>query len=81
MESQRPETTQTQGTTEQQLEGNKNKKKNNCMDISSDKQANSHTRRLGHWLRKGDLKKETESLQIAAQNNSIKTNFIKAKNR
>ena len=31
------------------------------------------------WLRKGDLKRETESLQIAAQNNAIRTNHIKAK--
>ena len=44
-------------STEQQPE-NKNKKKNNCMDISSDKQAKSHT---------GSLEMETsESLLIAA---------------
>ena len=27
-----------------------NGKKNNCMDISSDKQAKSHTRKFGHCL-------------------------------
>ena len=31
------------------------------------------------WLRKGNLKRETESLIIAAQNNAIRTNYIKAK--
>ena len=31
------------------------------------------------WLRKGNLKKETESLLIAAQNNPIKTNHIKVR--
>jgi len=31
------------------------------------------------WLRKGNLKRETESLIIAAQDNAIRTNYIKAK--
>ena len=31
------------------------------------------------WLRKKNLKRETESLIIAAQNNDIRTNYIKAK--
>ena len=31
------------------------------------------------WLRKGNLKRETESLQIAAQNNAVRTNHIKAR--
>ena len=31
------------------------------------------------WQRKGNLKRETESLQIAAQNNAIRTNHIKAR--
>ena len=31
------------------------------------------------WLRKGNFNRETESLLIAAQNNAIKTNHIKAK--
>jgi len=31
------------------------------------------------WLQKGDLKRETESLIVAAQNQSIRTNLIKAK--
>ena len=31
------------------------------------------------WLRKGNLKRETESLLIAAQNNAIRTNHIKAR--
>ena len=31
------------------------------------------------WLRKGNLKRETESLLIEAQNNAIRTNPIKAR--
>ena len=31
------------------------------------------------WLRKGNLKRETESLLIAAQNNARRTNHIKAR--
>ena len=31
------------------------------------------------WLRIGNLKRETESLLIAAQNNAIRTNHIKAR--
>ena len=31
------------------------------------------------WLRKGNFKRETESLPIAAQNNAIRTNHIKTR--
>ena len=31
------------------------------------------------WPRKGNLKRETESLQITAQNNAIRTNHIKTR--
>ena len=31
------------------------------------------------WLRKGNLKRETGSLLMAAQNNAIRTNHIKAR--
>ena len=31
------------------------------------------------WLQNGDLKRETESLIVAAQNQSIRTNFVKSK--
>ena len=31
------------------------------------------------WLRKGNLKRETDSLQIVVQNNDIMTNYIQAK--
>ena len=31
------------------------------------------------WLQNGDLKKETEILIVAAQNQSIRTNLVKAK--
>ena len=31
------------------------------------------------WLRNGDLKRETESLILAAHNQSIRTNLVKAK--
>ena len=49
-------------------------KKNNCMDISSDKQAKSHPRNLG--MAKGNLKWETELPLKAAQNNAIKNNYV-----
>ena len=57
----------------------KNKKKNNCMDFSSDKLATSHTRKFGHGYQRKNLKRETESLPIVAQNNAIRTNYVKAK--
>ena len=31
------------------------------------------------WLRKGNFKRETESLLIAAQGNAVRTNHIKAR--
>ena len=31
------------------------------------------------WVQNGDLKRETESLMVAAQNQSIRTNLVKAK--
>ena len=42
------------------------------------------TRNISHaktwtWLRKGNLKRETESLLIASQNNAIRTNHMKAR--
>ena len=33
------------------------------------------------WLRKGNLKRETESLLIEAQNNTVRANHIKSENR
>ena len=45
------------------------------MNISINKQVKSHTRKLGHG--KGNLKRETESLLIASQNNDIRTNYVK----
>ena len=44
------------------------------MDTLKDKLAKLHTRRPG----KGNLKRETESLLIAAQNDATKTNYNKA---
>ena len=31
------------------------------------------------WLKKGNLKREIESLLIATQNNAIRTNYVKTK--
>ena len=36
-------------------------------------------RKTSTWLRKGNLKRETESLITAAQDNAIRTNHIKAR--
>ena len=49
------------------------------MDISSDKQAKSYTKKLWTWLRQGNLKRKTESLLVAAQNNAIRTNYVEAR--
>ena len=35
--------------------------------------------KIWRWLRKGNFKREPESLLIAAENNAIQTNYIKAK--
>ena len=37
------------------------------------------TEKTWTWLRKGKFKKETESILITAQNNAIRTNYIKIK--
>ena len=44
------------------------------MNISSDKLTQTCT-----WLRKGNFKRETKYLQIATQNNTIRTNYVEAK--
>ena len=49
------------------------------MGVSSEEQVNSHTGKVWHGLEMGNLKRETESLMIAAQNNAIRTNEVKAK--
>ena len=46
------------------------------MDISSDKLVKPHTRR---HARNGNFKRETKSLLITAQNNAIRTTYIKIK--
>ena len=35
--------------------------------------------KTGTWLRKGNFKRETESLLIVAQDNAVRTNHIKAR--
>ena len=51
---------------------------NNCMDVLSDLQVTSYEK-TWTWLRTENLKRETEFLQIAAQNDAIRTNHIKAR--
>ena len=60
--------TRKQNWEEKQLYGRFKRRRNN---ISHDK--------TWTWLRKGNFKKETESHLIAAQNNAIRTNHIKAR--
>ena len=50
-----------------------NNKESYSMDISSDKQAKDQ--KTCTWLRNENLKREIESLLIAAQSNSIKTKY------
>ena len=52
----------------------KEKQLNECF-----KQLTSDVSREKTWLRKENLKPETESLLISAQNNSLRTNHIKAR--
>ena len=40
---------------------------------------NTSHQKTWNWLKKGNLKRETESLLIAAQDNAIRTNHIKAR--
>ena len=47
----------------------KNGKKNNFLDVLNGYKAKSHEQNLT-WLRKGNIKRETESL-LATQNNVI----------
>ena len=55
--------------------GEKNQLYERFKPLTSD---NSHEK-TWMWLRKKNLKRETESLLIAAQNNAIRTNYIKAR--
>ena len=64
----KPEITRKQTWEEKQLNG---RFKRLTSDISHKK--------TWTWLRKGNLKRETESLPIAAQNNALETKLIKAR--
>ena len=60
---------------EEQLNlGSRNGKKNNYMDLSSDKQDIFYTRIPGY-----DYEKDIEVLLIATENNAVKNNNVKAK--
>ena len=52
-----------------------NGKENNSMRLIN----NISHQKIWTWRRKGNLKRETESLLIAAQDNAIRTNHIKAR--
>ena len=52
---------------------------NNCRDILSDKLTKSHARRIGHGYKRENFKRKTESLLIAAQKITLRTNDVKAK--
>ena len=55
--------------------GTRNGKKDNCMDISSDKRPRLHSRKSGHGY-KTDKSREKLNFQIAAQINVIRNNNI-----
>ena len=56
-----------------------NGKKNHCMDASSNKLERLHNMTWTCDLIRGNLKRESESLLIVAQNNTIRTNYIMMK--
>ena len=67
---------------------NNNNNNNNNQKIKMGKKLHGHFKRqtseISHkktwaWLKKGNLKKESESILITAQNNAIRTNSVKAK--
>ena len=64
---------------EQQKLSNRNKKKNNCMHISSNKTSEISHEKTWTWLQNGNIKRETETLPIAEGKNAIKIDYIKEK--
>ena len=66
-------------TDKARIKKNKNGKKNNCGNISSDKQATFEI--IWTLIRKGNLKRESESFLIAAQKNAIRINYITVRDR
>ena len=60
------------------ITGNKNGKKNNTLSVLNNLKI-SEVEKTWTMLRKGNFKRETESLPIAAQNEAIRTNHIKAR--
>ena len=62
-------------TTEWQYQGNKNGKENNFKRLKN----NITHDKTWTWLRKGNFKRETESLLIAAQDNAMRMNHIKVR--
>ena len=53
-------------------------KKSNSMDVLSDTSNISH-KKTWTWLRRENIKRKTDSFLIAAQNNAIRTNHMKAR--
>ena len=73
---QQPETIQiSQISKEQKLPETKNRKKIKCRNNSSE----ILHEKTWTWLIKENLQRENESLLIAARNNAIMTNYVKAK--
>ena len=53
--------------------------KNNC--IKYFELQSGEIEKTLRWLRKGNLKKETESIQITVQNNYLSKNYVKVKKK
>ena len=66
-------------TVNQENLDNKNWKKNNCMNISSNKIKKLYTKWREYGWEKKNLARETESPKIEAQNKAVKTNHIQSK--
>ena len=69
----------TENTIERQQLGNKNRRKKQVYGRFKRLINNISHRKTWTWLRKRNLKRETESLLIAAQDNTIRINHIKAR--
>ena len=66
---------QTDYSHQKQYRQHKDQKKKNNQETKTGRKTKISHAKIWTWLRKGNFKRETESLSIAAQNNTIRTNY------